>query len=171
MFDKLSGRCVYVSRFFRCSVCFCRIVISNRNDRWCKAIVSSYQADSLIAQIKNISENTIVYKYFKTKDEIITTKHIVDGTVFTVEDIAYVVRSSLYNYDKIYATRTTFFGSQQIVVNSQEGIAIMNDAKYLSCVSIQITGFAVLSGGKIKHGYLENGSSFTANDIHYVVRS
>ena len=30
------------------------------------AIVSSYQADSLIAQIKNISENTIVYKYFKT---------------------------------------------------------------------------------------------------------
>lgn len=134
-------------------------------------IVSSYQAASLITQLKDISENVIVYKHFKTTDEIIMTKHIVDGTVFMVGDIVYVVRSSLHNYNKTYATQKTFFGSQQIVIDSQEGIAIMNDAKSLSYVSIQITGFVVQVAGKIKHGDLADGSSFTANGINYVVRS
>ena len=134
-------------------------------------IVSSYLAISLLKQVKNISEDAIVHKFFKTTDEIIMTQHIVDGTVFTVNDSAYVVRSSLHNYNKIYETRRTFFGSQQIVVNSREGIAIMNDTRYLSYVSIQITGFALQVAGKIIHGDLPDGSSFTANDIHYVVRT
>ncbi|AXK60384.1 hypothetical protein C0J27_01290 [Candidatus Chromulinivorax destructor] len=68
-------------------------------------IVFSYLAISLLKQVKNISKDGIVYKFFKTTNEIIKTQHIVDRTVFTVNDIAYIVRSSLHNYNKTYSAQ------------------------------------------------------------------
>jgi len=132
-------------------------------------ILSSKQANGFIASGKMRDVKGLKYKKFVTVNEVVQTEHIVDGETFKIDETLYIVRTSLFNNNQVYKTKITFFGYQQIILDSNEAIAIINDTTSLRYVSMQFTGGFVQSGGKIWHGKLENGSTFTADGIHYLV--
>jgi len=144
-----------------------------------EVISYSYKAERMINNNKDsIKENKVTYKHFKTKNGCIQTKHIINGSSFTVNNKKYIVRSNFENTDKIYQTTTTLFGYQQVLVSPLEGLYIMNDAPYITFANYTL--LAPFSSGSHsslysynflpKIGLLADGSFFTAEGIHYLVQ-
>ena len=132
-------------------------------------IIHSYQVKRLISKVKNFPIKTIEYKKFMTKKGIIATQHVIDGTIFTVKNINYFVRSLIHNSEKIYETRKTSLAQQQIVIDSDEAIAIMNDVRFLTFTKLEMIPGTSTEIGKYS-GLVATGSYFTANNINYIVQ-
>lgn len=132
-------------------------------------VIHSYQVKGLISKIKNFPIKTIEYKKIITKKDIITTQHAIDGTIFTVKKIHYIVRSLIHNSEKIYEIRKTLLGQRQIVIDSDEAIAIMNDVRFLTFTKLEITPDTSTEIG-VYSGHVAAGSYFTANNINYIVQ-
>jgi len=142
-------------------------------------ICHSYKAERIINNNKNsIKEYKITYKHFKTKNGSIKTKHIINGSSFTIDDKKYTIRSNFKNTNKIYQTTTTQLGYQQVLVDPLEALYIMNDARYITFADYTLlTPFSSTSHTSLysysnvpKSGTLTEGSFFTAEGINYLVQ-
>lgn len=145
-----------------------------------KILNYSHQVHNTIQWSWKLDDCQITYKCFKTKDAEIKTEHVAHGSSFTADNQKYIVISHLQNTEKIYETRITLFGYKQIVINSHEALAIMNDTAYLTFTDYEIIGSLFNSRRKsslleydwmYKTGIVLNGSSFTARGIHYFVQN
>lgn len=132
-------------------------------------VVYSYQAHKIISKIKDFSTETLTYKYLKTNNTTIITKHIIDGTILSADGMHYIVRSCLHNSTKIYKTQKTMFGYEQIIIDPIEALAIMNDTRFLTFTHFQVPETPQTRVGKYS-GYVAPGSYFTSNGINYIVQ-